>query len=72
MRKSAVARREAAHAEFLRELVAKPFTGMALCLTAWAEEGRTHARLVGANPSGFPIRVNPARNASTLPAKDST
>jgi inorganic triphosphatase YgiF len=43
----AQARREAAHADFVRALDAQAFTAMTLGLAAWAEDGAAHERLLG-------------------------
>jgi triphosphatase len=47
LRPVAQARREAAHADFLRTLDAPAFTALTLGLAAWAEDGAAHERLIG-------------------------
>ncbi len=46
LRPAAQARREAAHAEFIRALDAPAFTALALGMAAWAEDGAAHERLI--------------------------
>jgi triphosphatase len=47
LRPGAQARRDAAHADFVRTLGAPTFTALTLGLAAWAEDGATHERLIG-------------------------
>jgi inorganic triphosphatase YgiF len=47
LRPVAQARRDAAHADFVRALDAPAFTALTLGLAAWAEDGAAHERLIG-------------------------